>query len=299
MRRFSELIGAAEGETRRPTRLFLLLPAPRLLFDRLSQGIHTFIYTPLNNTLMSNQERLDQLIQHIDELAKLVNSIRGMEIYPVSFFSSAFDLTGKMQVDLHEMEIGQIELFDRQLREHREQIRAFEAKARPSFEAPAPEHASPTPPPAPQADEEEPIMRPTPMPAPVPEPQPDPAPTPEPTPVQSQTPQAPANTTPKPTPIPVPKMAPAPLSHADTSLNDAIERTKLTDLRKAFTLNDRFRFCRELFDRDEARMNDTLSALNEAHSYSESLDLLRARVQWDFDGETATDFLKFIERRFV
>lgn len=231
---------------------------------------------------MSNQERLDQLIQHIDELAQLTASIRGTEIYPVSFFSRAFELTGKMQVDLHEMEIGQIELFDRQLRQHREQIRAFETKARPAFEAPTPEQASPTP-----------------MPAPVPESQPDPAPTPEPTPVQSQTPQAPANTTPKPTPIPVPKMAPAPLSHADTSLNDAIERTKLTDLRKAFTLNDRFRFCRELFDRDEARMNDTLSALNEAHSYSESLDLLRARVQWDFDGETATDFLKFIERRFV
>lgn len=243
---------------------------------------------------MSNQERLDQLIQHIDELAQLTASIRGTEIYPVSFFSRAFELTGKMQVDLHEMEIGQIELFDRQLRQHREQIRAFETKARPSFEAPTPEQASPTSPPVPQADEEEPIMRPTPMPAPVPEP-------------------APANTTPKPTPIPVPKMAPlphvpgqtsqvpagTPLSHADTSLNDAIERTKLTDLRKAFTLNDRFRFCRELFDRDEARMNDTLSALNEAHSYSESLDLLRARVQWDFEGETATDFLKFIERRFV
>ena len=142
-------------------------------------------------------------------------------------------------------------------------------------------------------------MRPTPMPAPVPEPQPDPAPTPEPTPVQSQTPQAPANTTPKPTPIPVPKMAPAPLSHTDTSLNDAIERTKLTDLRKAFTLNDRFRFCRELFDRDEARMNDILAALNEARSYDESLEMLQARVQWDLEGETAVDFLKFIERRFV
>ena len=231
---------------------------------------------------MSNQERLDQLIQHIDELAQLTASIRGTEIYPVSFFSRAFELTGKMQVDLHEMEIGQIELFDRQLRQHREQIRAFETKARPSFEAPTPEQASTTPPPAPQADEEEPIMRPTPMPEPTPAPAP-----------------VPAGPTPKPTPIPVPKMAPAPLSHADTSLNDAIERTKLTDLRKAFTLNDRFRFCRELFDRDEARMNDTLSALNEAHSYSESLDLLRARVQWDFEGETATDFLKFIERRFV
>ena len=134
-------------------------------------------------------------------------------------------------------------------------------------------------------------MRPAPKPEPTPKPQPNPEPEPTPDPMP-----APA---PKPTPIPVPKMAPAPLSHTDTSLNDAIERTKLTDLRKAFTLNDRFRFCRELFDRDEARMNDTLSALNEAHSYSESLDLLRARVQWDFDGETATDFLKFIERPFV
>ena len=250
---------------------------------------------------MSNQERLDQLIQHIDELAQLTASIRGTEIYPVSFFSRAFELTGKMQVDLHEMEIGQIELFDRQLRQHREQIRAFETKARPAFEAPTPEQASPTPQPAPQADEEEPIMRPTPMPAPVPEPQPNPVPQPNPapTPEPEPTPDPMPAPAPKPTPIPVPKMAPAPLSHTDTSLNDAIERTKLTDLRKAFTLNDRFRFCRELFDRDEARMNDTLSALNEAHSYSESLDLLRARVQWDFDGETATDFLKFIERRFV
>ena len=277
---------------------------------------------------MSNQERLDQLIQHIDELAKLVNSIRGMEIYPVSFFSSAFDLTGKMQVDLHEMEIGQIELFDRQLREHREQIRAFEAKARPTFEAPAPRPVAPTPPPPPSAPsvDEEPLMRPAPMPEPTPEPTPEPQPNPAPTPEPEPTPDPMPAPAPKPTPIPVPKMAPlphvpgqpsqapagahvpgqtssapagAPLSHTDTSLNDAIERTKLTDLRKAFTLNDRFRFCRELFDRDEARMNDTLSALNEAHSYSESLDLLRARVQWDFDGETATDFLKFIERRFV
>ncbi len=260
---------------------------------------------------MSNQERLDQLIQHIDELAKLVNSIRGMEIYPVSFFSSAFDLTGKMQVDLHEMEIGQIELFDRQLREHREQIRAFEAKARPTFEAPAPRPVAPTPPPPPSAPsvEEEPIMRPAPEPAPV-RSQTSPAPIDAPHQVPGQTSQAPAGahvpgqTSSVPAGAHVPGStsqvpAGAPLSHTDTSLNDAIERTKLTDLRKAFTLNDRFRFCRELFDRDEARMNDILAALNEARSYDESLEMLQARVQWDLEGETAVDFLKFIERRFV
>ena len=143
-------------------------------------------------------------------------------------------------------------------------------------------------------------MRPTPMPEPTPEPQPNPAPTPEPEPLPEPAPE------PQPTPAPAavrsqtsPVSAGTPLSHTDTSLNDAIERTKLTDLRKAFTLNDRFRFCRELFDRDEARMNDILAALNEARSYDESLEMLQARVQWDLEGETATDFLKFIERRFV
>lgn len=209
--------------------------------------------------MMNNQERLELLVRHIDELSEMTSAVRGTEIYPVAFFSNAFDLIGKMQIELHEMEMGQIELFDRQIREHRERIRSIEQTAHQTFDTLS---MLPT---TPASSAPEPIMRPEPTPAP------------------------------QLTPSPQPASAP----HADTSLNYAIERTKLIDLRKAFTLNDRFRFCRELFDRDEERMNDILDVLNEACSYEESLKLLRAHVRWDFESETAADFLKFIERRFV
>ena len=285
---------------------------------------------------MSNQERLDQLIRHIEELAKLTNDIRGTEIYPVTFFSRAFELTGKMQVDLHEIEMGQIELFDRQLREHREQLRSIERTTHPTLDRPTATHhavePSPTPvltPAVPPTFDEEPVMRPAsaPTPKPTPAPQPAPIPTPKPAPTPKSEPQsaptpqpAPISTsvpdaTPEPRPAPKPAPVHKPLPHTETindrkaeaareqkteaSLNDAIERTKLTDLRKAFTLNDRFYFCRELFDRDEARMNEMLDVLNEARTYRQSLELLRKRVRWDFESEAAVDFLKFIERRFV
>ena len=57
---------------------------------------------------------------------------------------------------------------------------------------------------------------------------------------------------------------------AETSLNDRMEKAKLTDLRKAFTLNDRFRFCRELFGGEEQQMNRVVSELNEICSYKTS-----------------------------
>ena len=273
---------------------------------------------------MSNQERLDQLIRHIEELAKLTNDIRGTEIYPVTFFSRAFELTGKMQVDLHEIEMGQIELFDRQLREHREQLRSIERTTHPTLDrSTATHHAvepSSTPvltPAVPPTFDEEPVMRPAsaPTPKPTPAPQPAPIPTPKPAPQPAPISTSVPDATPEPTPAPKPAPVHKPLPHTETindrkaeaareqkteaSLNDAIERTKLTDLRKAFTLNDRFYFCRELFDRDEARMNEMLDILNEARTYRQSLELLRKRVRWDFESEAAVDFLKFIERRFV
>lgn len=231
-----------------------------------------YIHTS-HTTMMNNQERLEQLLRHINELEQLTNSIRGTEIYPVSFFSRAFDLTGKMQIDLHEIEMGQIELFDQQLREHQAQLRAIERTQRPAYDAAATTHRPE------EAPTEEPLMKPAPQTAA--RPQPAPAPKPQPAPTLK------------------PQPAPASTSHAEASLNDAIERTKLIDLRKAFTLNDRFRFCRELFGRNEERMNEMLNMLNEARSYEESLKLLHAHVQWDFESETATDFLNFIERRFV
>lgn len=73
----------------------------------------------------------------------------------------------------------------------------------------------------------------------------------------------------------------------------------LSDFRKAFSLNDRFRFRRELFGGDEDRMNKTISELNELHSYEDSVSFLHDRLQWNPEDEVVADFLKFIEKRFM
>ena len=55
------------------------------------------------------------------------------------------------------------------------------------------------------------------------------------------------------------------------SLNDLLERQHLSDFRKAFSLNDRFRFRRELFSGSETLMNQVIAYLNEIKSYEESI----------------------------
>ena len=71
---------------------------------------------------MANKEKLEQLIEYIKKLTTLTEEIYEREIYPVSFFSQAYDLTNTIQEGLHQIEIAQIELFERQMKEHQAQI---------------------------------------------------------------------------------------------------------------------------------------------------------------------------------
>jgi hypothetical protein len=82
------------------------------------------------------------------------------------------------------------------------------------------------------------------------------------------------------------------------SLNDALEKKKLSDFRKAFSLNDRFYFRKELFGGDEAKMNKVIADLNDIHSYEESLQYLNDKQNWDAENTTVAAFLKLLEKRF-
>lgn len=96
------------------------------------------------------------------------------------------------------------------------------------------------------------------------------------------------------------KPAPAqPGEKTSLSLNDALEKKKLSDFRKAFSLNDRFYFRKELFAGDEAKMNKVIADLNEIHSYEESLQYLNDKQNWDAENTTAAAFLKLLEKRFL
>ncbi len=60
---------------------------------------------------------------------------------------------------------------------------------------------------------------------------------------------------------------------------------------KAFTLNDRFRFTRELFDGNEADFSDTLRLLADMDSYAEAEDYLYNDMMWDSGAPGVADFM--------
>jgi hypothetical protein len=86
---------------------------------------------------------------------------------------------------------------------------------------------------------------------------------------------------------------------APPSVNDAMEKRKLSDLRKAFSLNDRFLYRRELFGGNEEVMNRVITALNNKTSYKESILFLEEKLKWDFTNPTVKDFIKILEIRFL
>ena len=87
------------------------------------------------------------------------------------------------------------------------------------------------------------------------------------------------------------------IPHA-VSLNEVIQKKFLADFRKAFSLNDRFRFRRELFGGDEGRMNEAISDLNELQSFEESITYLDKKLKWNVEDEAVADFIKLLEKRF-
>ncbi len=88
-------------------------------------------------------------------------------------------------------------------------------------------------------------------------------------------------------------------SKSNISLHDILEKKNLSDFRKAFSLNDRFRFKRELFKGDENLMNQVISTLNEIHTLQDSLEYVKTQLRWDMNDETVQDFIKLLDKRFI
>ncbi len=65
-------------------------------------------------------------------------------------------------------------------------------------------------------------------------------------------------------------------------------------LLRAFTLNDRFRFCRSLFSGDDADFTDTLKLLADMESYAEAHEYLTGDLLWDESDAEVADFLAIV-----
>ncbi len=329
---------------------------------------------------MANNDRLKQIISNIQILKDLTNSMIDSEMYPVSFFSQAFDLVQKIQSDFHTLEADQVEMFAAQMKKHETLLLSIHQQMRnispdTQTQNPTPPIAQPVPserPQKPNTTQTESIPQ-----AKIPEPkeekskkgsffnrlgihkdekdenignnsvdniakQPE-APekkqvketkiTPE---VKKTTPvveepikvpvkktvieNSPSQEAPlekkalitpptpkitrsvKPTPVetqkPEPVSAPAE-ANAPQSLNEAIEKKKLADLRKAFSLNDRFRYRKELFGGSEEAMSKVITILNNKESFKECAVFLEQKLHWDFSDPTVKDFIKILELRFL
>ena len=262
---------------------------------------------------MANKEKLEQLIEHIKRLTLLTEEIYEREIYPVSFFSKAYDITSTIQEELRQIEVVQIELFEKQMKEHQAQILSI---VPPSVGIATPK----TPPPAatelPTQPEIGPLFQPV-MESPV-----QPATAPKETlvhtdqPVETVAPApAPVTVPPPPPPprVPIPEetVNPQPVSPPPSPplaspvqetkkvlTNYTSDQTNRIDLKKMITLNDRFLFCRELFSNDENLMNRTITDLNKEESFEASMDYLKNHFNWDLEDEHVVNFIAGLKKRF-
>lgn len=270
---------------------------------------------------MANKEKMDYLLLDIRELEKLIAAMRDAEIYPVSFFSQSFELTRKILHDLHALEAAQIEMLRKQMEEHLAVLNELPLReiTKPVVEKPqyvtTEEFVVEEKP----AEVEEFVVEEKPLAVEVPV-----VATPVITPVEilseisteaesfvaesviegiAEKPAVFVKEVILSEPVVV-----TPVHHqvslsetiatSNISLNEILEKKNLSDFKKAFSLNDRFYFRRELFAGDEARMNRVISTLNDIHSYEESVAYLDRELKWNIEDSAVSAFIKLLEKRF-
>ncbi len=154
--------------------------------------------------------------------------------------------------------------------------------------------------------EPEPTSEPTSEPeAPRPEPEPKPEPTPEP--VHEPAPAPVQEPEPAPQPRPAcdnrPQERPDSLAeHYEKNMNqrrlqNELAARRFADLSHSLSLNDRFRYQRELLDNDRDAFMQLMSAIDEMESWEDAADYL-GTYQWDEESPTVRDFLSMIEKHF-
>ena len=84
----------------------------------------------------------------------------------------------------------------------------------------------------------------------------------------------------------------------DITLDEALQRNMTKDLRHAFSLNDRFRYRRELFGNSDSVMNETLNLVETMHSFDEAEDYFYNDLQWEHDSPEVADFMVNIKNHF-
>ena len=95
------------------------------------------------------------------------------------------------------------------------------------------------------------------------------------------------------------EIADEPVEEKTITLDEAFIRNKAKDLKSAFSLNDTFRFRRELFGNSAADMNDAIDLVNAMNSYDEAEDYFINDLGWDAESDEVREFMEIIGNHFI
>lgn len=101
--------------------------------------------------------------------------------------------------------------------------------------------------------------------------------------------EAPQDQKPAPAPEPAEDFS-AKVSYAGPSRTDHNERVL-----RAFTLNDRFRFCRELFGGNSEDFTDTINVIAQLPTFADAEDYLCNDMMWNADDPNVKDFMAILK----
>lgn len=82
-------------------------------------------------------------------------------------------------------------------------------------------------------------------------------------------------------------------------LDEKLQRSRSKDLKSAFSLNDTFRFRRELFGNSAAEMTDALHMVEAMHSFDEAEDYFYGDLGWDRESDDVKEFMEIIKNHFL
>jgi len=91
------------------------------------------------------------------------------------------------------------------------------------------------------------------------------------------------------------------MDNQDNTIADKIKRNKVSDIRNAIDINQKFLFVNELFRGDLNSYNQAIERLNSFSSLDDALDYmaeLTNKYNWDLDNEAINHLIRFIERRY-
>ena len=81
-------------------------------------------------------------------------------------------------------------------------------------------------------------------------------------------------------------------------LADKIGKKIFPDIQSSLSLNDRFRFQRDLFRNNSGLMQQSLNHLNELESFDETINYLNSQFSWNWEDESVVAFKDILKTKF-